>query len=61
MKPHESCGVYVFLLENRTWKLQGLFDTTLAHTVLRDWDYAPNWLKEIIGELPDDPGVLFNR
>ena len=47
---YESCGVYVFVREENTWKLAGFFNTADP----RDWDYAPDWLKEIIGELPDN-------
>jgi len=48
LPPLEICGVYVFVREADTWKLAGYFNTADP----RDWDYAPQWLKAIIGELP---------
>jgi hypothetical protein len=51
----EQCGIYVFIRENNLWKLTGFFNTTLPHSaVKRDWIQAPDWLKEIIGDLPED-------
>lgn len=48
LNPLEMCGIYVFEREENTWKLAGYFNTADP----RDWDYAPQWLKAIIGELP---------
>jgi hypothetical protein len=51
------CGVYVFVREDDTWKLSGLFLTGgPPDEVAREWGRAPRWLKDIIGDLPD--GVL---
>ncbi len=50
LPPLERCGVYVFVHEANTWKLAGYFNTADR----REWEYAPQWLKEIIGELPID-------
>ena len=52
--PAGRCGVYVFLREDDTWKLAGFFVLMgTPQEIERDWDYAPDWLKETIGELPD--------
>lgn len=48
----KSCGVYVFVRESNAWKLAGLFDMTNINNVLRDWRDAPDWLHQIIGDLP---------
>lgn len=50
LSPYEFCGVYVFAREDNLWKLAGFFNMADR----RDWDYAPNWLQEIIGELPEE-------
>ncbi len=48
------CAVYVFVREDQTWKLAGLFLTGgTSEEVAREWDRAPGWLKETIGGLPD--------
>jgi len=47
------CAVYVFVREDQTWKLAGLFLTGgTSEEVAREWSRAPGWLKEIIGDLP---------
>ena len=51
----ETCSVYVFVREDDTWKMAGLFNMSNPQHVQRDWDYEEPWLKEIIGELPHDP------
>jgi hypothetical protein len=52
--PAGRCGVYVFLREDNTWKLAGFFVLMgTPQEIERDWNYAPDWLKETIGELPD--------
>lgn len=52
--PAGRCGVYVFVRESSVWKLAGLFVLMgTPHEIERDWNYAPDWLKETIGELPD--------
>lgn len=61
LPPYEKCGVYVFVYENDTWLLAGIFDTTMPDYVARDWNYAQDWLKEIIGDLPSDPSMLNER
>lgn len=48
LSPLEICGVYVFVRQDSVWKLAGFFNTADP----RDWDHAPDWLKQIIGELP---------
>jgi hypothetical protein len=50
--PQEYQSVYVFVHEDDTWKLAGGFNISLPN-VWRDWEYASDWLKETIGELPD--------
>lgn len=50
LPPLDICGVYVFVREDDKWKLAGFFNTADP----RDWNYAPNWLKEIIGDLPNE-------
>lgn len=53
-RPSGLCGVYVFTYENNVWKLAGFFLTDgPPQDVERDWRDAPDWLKDIIGELPD--------
>ena len=49
LPPIKICGIYVFVRDDDIWKLAGFFNTADP----RDWDYAPDWLKDIIGELPD--------
>ncbi len=56
--PNEICVLYVFSLVNKTWKVAAVFNTTDPETTDRDWAYAPDWLKEVIGELPNDPSML---
>jgi len=52
--PSGRCGVYVFVHEDSSWKLAGLFVLMgTPQEIERDWNYAPDWLKETIGELPD--------
>lgn len=53
LPPEARQGVHVFLYEDDTWKLAGYFETTDYENSIRDWWYAPEWLKEIIQELPD--------
>lgn len=57
LPPRDQCGVFVFVSEGKKWKLAGYFDTTIQEDVERDWVYTPDWLKEIIGELPNDPSM----
>ena len=42
------CGIYVFLKTEDKWKLLGFLNNMDA----RDYEYTPDWLKEIIGEIP---------
>lgn len=44
-----TCGVYVFRRQNKTWKLIAYFNTADGD----HWEYAPEWLRELIGELPE--------
>jgi hypothetical protein len=51
-----TCGVYVFVRGGSIWKLEGFFNVSPPYKDrARGWDYTPDWLKEIIGELPDEP------
>ncbi len=53
-RPGGICGVYVFTHEDSVWKLTGFFLTNAPpQDVERDWRDAPDWLKDIIGELPE--------
>ncbi len=51
--PQEYEYVYVFVYEDDAWKLAGVFNITIPKDAWHDWEYAPDWLKETIGELPD--------
>jgi hypothetical protein len=52
--PAGRCGIYVFLREDDVWKLSGFFLTNPPlDDVVRDWHNAPDWLREIIGGLPE--------
>lgn len=52
--PGGICGIYVFVREDGVWKLAGFFLTDPPpDDVVRDWNDSPDWLKEIIGELPE--------
>jgi hypothetical protein len=42
------CGIYVFVRTEGKWKLLGF----LNNMDPRNYEYAPDWLKDIIGELP---------
>ncbi len=59
--PNEICVLYVFSLENKVWKVAAVFNTTDPTKIDRDWTYAPDWLREVIGELPDDPSMQRER
>ena len=50
--PYKSCGIYVFVWEDRTWKLETYFDMTIPADVYRDWDNEPEWSRNSIGDLP---------
>jgi hypothetical protein len=51
----ESCGIFVFVPNAGTWKMAGFFYTNLPYSAIhRDWSQLPVWLKDIMGELPDD-------
>lgn len=43
-----TCGVYVFVKVEGMWKLLGFLNDMDP----RNHEYAPDWLKEIIGEFP---------
>lgn len=49
---HKSCGVYVFVREVGVWKLATYFDMSISRDVERDWRDAPDWSKQLIGDLP---------
>jgi len=57
----EQCAIYVFYQQDSQWKLAGKLDTTVPDNVGRDWDLASRELKEIIGTLPKDPGMIDER
>jgi hypothetical protein len=46
--PSGLCGVYVFVKIENQWKLLGYINTMDP----RNYEHAPEWLKEIIGEVP---------
>lgn len=45
-----QCGTYVFWKLDETWKLAGYFNDADR----RYWDHAPQWLRDVMGELPDN-------
>jgi len=52
--PGAICAVYVFVREDQSWKLVGFFVTSgTSREIARDWDLSSQWLKDIIGGLPD--------
>lgn len=44
----QACGIYVFVKSEDRWKLLGYINTMDSRT----YEHAPDWLKEIIGEVP---------
>lgn len=42
------CGIYVFVKVENKWKLLGYLNTMDS----RNYEHAPDWLKQIIGEVP---------
>jgi hypothetical protein len=52
--PVGSCRVYAFTRQSNIWKLAGLFDMTNINNVSRDWRDAPDWLRQVIGDLPQN-------
>ena len=51
----ESCGIFVFVWQDNTWKMAGFFYTNLPYSsIRRDWYQLPSWLKDIMGDLPDE-------
>lgn len=52
--PDDRHAVYVYVYAENKWKLAGMFDITIPNDAYRDWWYAPDWLKEAIGSLPED-------
>jgi hypothetical protein len=49
------CGIYVFERFEGSWKLAGYFSTSLPYSsIKRDWSQLPEWLKEILGDLPEN-------
>ena len=57
----EYCAIYVFVSEERNWKLAASFETTDPGYIDRDWYFLPDWVKEEIGELPYDPDMSRER
>src|SRR5262249_4723548 len=53
LAPYKFRGIYVFVRDSNRWKLEAFFDTTDPEKSLRDWDYASDWLKQTVGNLPD--------
>ena len=49
-----ACSVYVFAWEDEKWKMAAYFNATQTQYVERDWRDAPDWLKQIIGDLPEE-------
>ena len=50
-----TCGVYVFVREDTTWKLAGFFPIINdPEDVASAWENGGQWLKDIIGGLPDE-------
>lgn len=54
LPPNRSCGLYVFAREDGKWKLAAYFNATDLRYVDRDWREAPDWLRQIIGDLPSE-------
>lgn len=42
------CGIYVFVKSENKWKLLGFLNSMDS----RNYEHTPDWLKEIIGEVP---------
>ena len=53
IKPLTFFRIYVFNRENGVWKVAAWADFTDADHIRRDWEYAPQWEKNLIGDLPD--------
>jgi len=54
LAPHDFTSIYVFVLDGGSWKLSGLYNVTIPQDAIRDWDFTPDWLKQILGDLPVD-------
>jgi hypothetical protein len=52
LDPREFRTLYVFVSVDNTWKLAGSFNITDQKDAYRNWDYAPAWLKQVVGDLP---------
>jgi hypothetical protein len=51
----DHCGIYVFERVEGSWKLAGYFFTSLPYSsIKRDWSQLPEWLQEILGDLPEN-------
>lgn len=48
------CSVYVFVWEDEKWKIAAYFNATQTRYVERDWRDASDWLRQIIGDLPEE-------
>lgn len=48
---YEFCAVDVFLKSGEDWKLADSFTISPSRDIERDWQDAPPWRREIIGEL----------
>jgi hypothetical protein len=49
---YHSCGLYVYTREDEKWKMAAYFNATDTTNLDRDWDEAPDWLRQTIGVLP---------
>jgi hypothetical protein len=45
--------MYVFVREDGIWKAAAFLNFIDRSTFYRDWDYIPEWEKEILGNVPD--------
>lgn len=48
--PYSLCGIYVFTKTKEKWKLLGYIETMDPRT----YEHAPDWLKEIVGDIPQE-------
>lgn len=54
LDPYDFTNIYVFVFDNGSWKLSGLYNLSIPQDAIRDWDFTPDWMKQIIGDLPFD-------
>ena len=53
-KQFDETILFVFEKSDGHWKLSGMLNISNTKDALRDLDYSPEWLKQVIGELPYD-------